>query len=287
RPTGYSRDLLAEEACWRLSKLNWSTSGSGPPIVYVLGWMTHLESGFNSPVYDNESLLATSSRDNTFLRYDGRGFGLSDRDVEDLSVQARVSDLEAVVEAAGLKRFGILAASSGGAPAIVFAAEHPELVTRLVVGGFGAADSGGHTTEASTETASRMLDLFEVAWEQPQVRNMFASFILSPTGDEVDVQVLGELFRRCCSGPNVANYFRVLGSFDVRDYARRIAVPTLVINARDDQVTPLDSGRQLAALIEGSKFIVVEGGHREGTASTAEVRRLALEFLSAQLPDGD
>jgi pimeloyl-ACP methyl ester carboxylesterase len=96
----------------------------------------------------------------------------------------------------------------------------------------------------------------------------------------VQQAVLGGLLRRCCDGPNVANYFRVNAQFDVRPQAERITVPTLVMHARDDHAIPLEAGTELAALTPNSKFVVVEGGHREGTASTAETRQLALDFLS-------
>jgi pimeloyl-ACP methyl ester carboxylesterase len=65
------------------------------------------------------------------LRYDERGCGLSDRDVEGLSLGARLADLEAVIEAAGLELFGLLGMSQGGPVAIAYAALHPERVSRL------------------------------------------------------------------------------------------------------------------------------------------------------------
>ena len=76
-----------------------------------------------------------SSHGHLFVRYDGRGFGLSDRDVSDFSLPARVSDLEAVVDELGLERFGLYAVSAGGPVAIAFTAKHPERVTRLVLAG--------------------------------------------------------------------------------------------------------------------------------------------------------
>jgi len=62
--------------------------------------------------------------------------------------------------------------------------------------------------------------------------------------------------------------------------ARQIQIPTRVLHARDDQSTPLDAGKELAAIIPLSRFSIVERGHREGTASTSETRQLVLDFLS-------
>ena len=109
---------------------------------------------------------------------------------------------------------------------------------------------------------------------------MFANMTLAPTGDVVEQSVLGSMLRRCCSGSNIANYFRITTRLDVREEAKQIKVPTLVIHARDDQATPLEGGKELASVIPGARFEIVEGGHREGTASTADTRQLALDFLA-------
>lgn len=260
------------------TKISFAVSGEGRPLVYVLGWMTHLESGFNSPLYDNERLVAMTSKQHRFVRYDGRGFGLSDRDVEDFSLEARVSDLKAVVDAAGLEQFAILGASSGGPIAIAFTAKYPDRVSRLVLGSTFASTSWGN--EEDLDQNQRFLDFMEVAWSQPPVREMFAAQALEPTGTAVERAVYGGLLERCCDGPNVARYFRVLQLIDLRKDARQIGIPTLVLHARDDQAVPLEAGKELAAIIPDSRFTVVEGGHREGTASTAETRQLVLDFLS-------
>jgi pimeloyl-ACP methyl ester carboxylesterase len=221
-----------------------------------------------------------SSRANLFVRYDGRGFGLSDHDVRDFSLQARVSDLEAVVDALGLERFGILAVSAGGPAAIAFTARYPERVTRLVLAGTVASyDWMQGEARAAFEQS---INLFEVAWQRPEVSNMFADILLAPHGSALDRQFLGEMLRRSGSGDAVAGYMRASLAIDVREAARRISVPTLVIHGRDDIAVPLEAGRELASHIPGSRFEVVDGGHMASSASTAAVRRRALDFLSIE-----
>jgi len=263
------------------TKIAYAVSGEGPPLVYVLGWMTHLQAGYNSPLYDNERLLAMTSEQHRFVRYDGRGFGMSDRDVTDFSLKAKVSDLKAVVDAAGLDRFAMLAVSSGGPIAIAFTAKYPDRVMALVLGSTSASFSWASAEDA--ERARRFMDFLEVAWGQPAITEMFATNALAPTGTAVERAVLGGLLRRCCDGKNVARYMRSLAQIDLREEARQIKVPTLVLHARDDESFPLEGGKELAALIPGARFMIVEGGHREGTASTAETRQIALDFL-ATLP---
>ena len=113
-------------------RIAYATTGQGPPLVAVIGWATHLERGLTSPLYDFEDRIRWLSRRNFYIRYDGRGFGLSDRDITDFSLDARVRDLEAVVDTLGLDRFAMLPVSSGGPTAIAYAARHPERVSRIV-----------------------------------------------------------------------------------------------------------------------------------------------------------
>src|SRR5688572_24404671 len=114
-------------------RVAYATSGTGPPLVKPANWITHLEYDWESPVWRH--WMHELSRDNTFLRYDERGSGLSDRDADDLSFDSWVSDLETVVDASGLDRFPLLGLSQGCAVAVAYAVRHPERVSRLVLYG--------------------------------------------------------------------------------------------------------------------------------------------------------
>jgi class 3 adenylate cyclase len=116
-------------------QLAYSRVGSGPPLVKTGNWMTHLEFDFESPIWRH--LYRELSRDHTLVRYDARGNGLSDREVDELSFDSFVSDLEAVVDAAGLERFALFGISQGCAVSVAYAVRHPERVSHLVLlGGF-------------------------------------------------------------------------------------------------------------------------------------------------------
>ena len=93
------------------------------------------------------------SRHHTYIRYDQRGCGLSDREVADYSLDAWVGDLEAVVDALGLTRFRLIGMSQGGGVAIAYAARHPDKVSQLVL--TGAYARGGLRRRPATPRGSR------------------------------------------------------------------------------------------------------------------------------------
>ena len=263
------------------TRIAYATSGEGPPIVQVQASNTHLQSGQSSPMFDNDGLVAMSSRDHLFVRYDGRGFGLSDRDVDDFPLQALVSDLEAVVEALELERFGLFAVSSGGPVAIAYAAEHPERVSHLALAGVMA--SYDWMEDEAREGFAQFFNLIEVDWERNTfVSNMLASMLLDPAGDEVDRLILGEMLRRAGDGAAFANFGRSMMQIDSRELAKQIRVPTLVISARNDAMVDMKAGRDLAALVPGSQFEIVEGGHMASSGSSPEVRRRILDFFETE-----
>jgi pimeloyl-ACP methyl ester carboxylesterase len=259
-------------------RIAYATTGKGSPIVMVLGWATHLQKGVGSPTYDNLGLLAMSSENHLFVRYDGRGAGLSDRNVEDFSLRARVADIEAVVDALALDQFTIYALSAGGPAGISYTRKHPEKVVSLVLASTQA--SSNYLTDAERIEFGRMFSLFETSWETPSVTNLMVNRIF-PEADEVTRRIVGEFFRISGQGPDIYRFFTQQYLIDVEDEAKEIVTPTLVIHARDDPIIPLEAGRTLASLIRGAKFEIVEGAHGSGTGGTPETRRIILDFIES------
>jgi class 3 adenylate cyclase len=120
-------------------RLAYAISGSGPFLVKSGNWMNHLEYDWVSPVWRH--VFRGLSRGHTLVRYDARGNGMSDWDVDTLSLDAWVTDLETVVEAVGVERFPLLGISQGGAVAVAFAVRNPERVSHLIL--YGAFALGG------------------------------------------------------------------------------------------------------------------------------------------------
>ena len=146
-------------------QLAYSRMGDGPPLVKTGNWMTHLEFDFQSPIWRH--LYRELSRDHTLIRYDARGNGLSDRNVEDVSFETSVGDLEAVVEATGLERFALLGISQGCAVAIAYAVRHPQRVSHLILfGGYAVGWAKRTQSTAEKEQAAAMQTLMRLGWGQ-------------------------------------------------------------------------------------------------------------------------
>ena len=118
-------------------RIAYAVHGSGPPLVISTCWLSHLQQDWQSPVWRH--FLEDLGRFATVIRYDERGFGLSDWDVTDFTIEARISDLEAVVDDCGLDDFALMAMSQGGPVSIAYVARHPERVTRMMFYGSHAA----------------------------------------------------------------------------------------------------------------------------------------------------
>ena len=163
-------------------QLAYARMGQGPPLVKTGHWMTHLEFDFDSMIW--RPYYRELSRDNTFIRYDARGNGLSDRDVPDVCFEDFVSDLETVVDAARLDRFALHGLSQGCAVSIAYAVRHPERVSHLVLlGGYAVGWKKRARTAAEKEAGEAMLTLVRLGWgqENPAFRQMFTSqFIPAP-----------------------------------------------------------------------------------------------------------
>ena len=143
-------------------QLAYARIGQGPPLVRAGAFLTHLEKELESPIWRH--LWRDLARDYTLIRYDARGNGLSDWEVDDLSFAAFVQDLETVVDAVGFDRFALLGISQGCAVSIAYTVRHPERVTRLVLyGGFAQGAAKRARSAAEREQLAAVLTLVQLA----------------------------------------------------------------------------------------------------------------------------
>ena len=239
------------------TRIAFATHGKGPPIVRASTWLTHLEFDWQSPVWRH--WLEGLAEGHTVVRYDERGCGLSDWAVEDWSLQAWVGDLEAVVDAAGLERFALLGISHSGPTVIAYAARHPERVSHLVLYGTYARGRSMRSAQAQEE-AELLVSLVRTGWGQanPAFRRAFTTlFIPGATPKQMDW--FDELQRVSTTPETAARIRRARGELDVTALASRVAVPALVLHARDDAVVPFAEGRLLATLMPDARFVPLAG----------------------------
>ena len=248
-------------------RLAYALSGEGPPLVRAANWMTHLSYDIESPVWRH--WVRDLSEAHTFIRYDGRGCGLSEWEAGDFTFDDWVDDLESVVEAVGLQRFQLLGVSQGGAVAVAYAARHPERVTRLVLCG---AYARGRAVRAFGDEEKRAaaldLELARVGWgrDDPAFRQVFAAQFL-PDGTRTDWAAFDQLQRKTTSTDNAVRFLEQFGRIDVRDQARQVRCPTLVMHSCDDHRVPMHSGEELAALIPDARLVALDSKNHLLTAA--------------------
>ncbi len=230
--------------------------GSGPPLLIDTCWLSHLQFDWQSPVWRH--YLVELGRIATVIRYDERGHGLSDRGVTDHSLEARVADLEAVADDAGLGRFALLAMAQGGPVAIEYAARHPERLTRLAFYGSYAGAQVTATPE-QLELYAAFDVLIRVGWARPtsEFRRVFSSMMI-PGGTEEQMRWLDDLQRMAVDADTAV---MARSQRQVTNSSHRLAelnLPTLVLHSRGDQMVDFEDSRYLAANVPGARLVALE-----------------------------
>src|SRR5687768_15776620 len=237
-------------------RIAYAVHGSGPPLLVSTCWLSQLQFDWESPVWTH--FLRDLGRFATIIRYDERGHGLSDWEVDDHSLEARIGDLEAVADDAGFDRFALMAMSQGGPPAIEYAVRHPERLTRLLFYGSSAA-----LMHDATAQERELFDVFDqmvlvgYGREDSVFRRVFTSLMI-PGATEEQMRWLDDLQRVATSAKNAhaARLGRALA--DTRHLLAELDLPILVLHSRGDQVTAFTKGRYLAAHIPGARFVTLE-----------------------------
>lgn len=264
-------------------RIAYATTGAGPPVVRVLGWLTHLEFEQTGPFWQPwRDYLATGRQ---LVRYDSRGIGLSDREVTDFSLEAKVGDLEAVVDSLTLQRFDLVGTSEGGSTAIAYAVRHPERVRRLVLYESAGAHMGGDPLGA--EKIDALGKLFRSFWGQdsPAARQFFTD-LNYPDGDDGFRAWYNELQRVSATPEVAARFVQAFAGVDVRNLLPSVQTPTLVVHRRGDMICPFEAGRGLAAAILGARFLPFEGRNHLPLAHEPE-QKLIYEAIAAFLAQAD
>lgn len=249
------------------------TMGDGEPFVYMSGWpFEHIMLELQRPV--DIELYTHLATYRTLVRYDGRGSGLSQRDVEDISLNARVLDLAAVVGRLPSRPIALLGFQTTAPVAIVFAARHPELVSRLIL--YDAhADFRSISQEQQTKAVT---GLMRANWE------MFTETLggLGYGYGTDGARNYAAFARECTSQDNAIRAIGEMASIDVRHLLPELKMPVLILQHRESPYDGERIARSIADPIPNATVIFLDGNY--ATNPSAERGPIA-EFLGAPALD--
>lgn len=232
--------------------------GEGPDLVFLSGWISHVEMAWEVPPLARFlRRLASFSR---LIFVDKRGTGMSDPlpRHRPATLEERMDDVRAVMDAVGSERAVLLGISEGGPMNVLFAATHPERTTALVLfGSFPRIVSGeGYTAGIHPAEGEKILAVIEATWGEGYLARYVGP---SLAADPAMVRACGR-YERMAASPRVAvDLLRMNASIDVRHVLPSIRVPTLVLHRRDERFVPVEHGRYLAAHIPGARMVELEG----------------------------
>jgi pimeloyl-ACP methyl ester carboxylesterase len=254
--------------------------GEGPPdLVLVPGWVSNVDEA-----WDNLLLQPLLERLSSFCRmvlFDKRGTGASERDVGAPTLEERMDDVGAVMDAAGLHNAALFGPSEGGPMSILFAATYPERVTALVLYGTGARGRGSQEYVCGYGWERVLLELGRIAeheWGQGRSLAVFASELAEVPRMR---QMWGRWERLGASPRGAKQLTEMVLDIDVRPILETLQVPTLVVHHTGDRV-PVESGRYLASHIPRARYWEQPGEHLFGDvdALVGEIE----EFLTGARP---
>ncbi len=232
------------------TSIAYGTIGEGPPLVHLGPWATNMELDWERP--DGRTYMEGLAEGRMLVWPMRRGVGTSQRDVEDMSLEAQLADLTAVIDAMRLESFDLCGVEDGGALCIAYAAEHPAQVGRLVL--WGPIVHG--TDVVGADAGRSLVDLVRTNW--PLARRTIADLYL-PNGPAELRRWASSYLREAMSNEVAAKHLEFVFSLDVRAFASRVQAPTLVLHRRLQHNIPIAAGRAAAALIPDARFVALEG----------------------------
>jgi pimeloyl-ACP methyl ester carboxylesterase/DNA-binding CsgD family transcriptional regulator len=238
------------------TRIAYAVHGSGPPLVVASCWLSHLQHDWQSPVWRHflDELGAIA----TVIRYDERGFGLSDWDVTDFSIEGRQADLESVVASVGLDRFALLGMSGGSAVAMAYASARPERITRLILYGTVCGEPVTREGDALAEEETYR-SMIRVGWakDDPVFRRAFTTRFI-PDATEEQMRWFDDLQRMSTSPQNAVASRIARQAVDIVDDLPRITAPTLILQAVGDRSTTFDNAVSVSGAIPGARLVAMD-----------------------------
>src|ERR671932_541535 len=239
--------------------LAYQVVGDGPfDLLHIPGFVSNVEGMWDEPLLARFlRRLASFSR---LILFDKRGTGLSDRVPVDRlpTLEERMDDLRAVLDAAGSEQAALLSHSEGGNLAVLYAATHPERTRALVTTGMFAARvwSPDYPWAPTPEERERAIEAVEREWGTPEP---LVDLVPSRAHDRAFMERFAAYTRRSASPGAAAALLRMNTGIDVRAVLPTITIPTLVIHHTNDRDASVEEGRWIAAQIPGARFLELPG----------------------------
>lgn len=265
-------------------RLAYELSGAGEPVLAVTpGWVSHLTFDWQWPeIRAYYRRLATGR---TLLRWDKRGTGLSDRPhgTDPYVLETRVCDMEAVLNAAGVRRAVLFGWSDGGLMAIAFAARYPERVSHLILYGAYARLARASDYPHGLDDRQRAAIVAIVGAEWGLGSRLLADLVI-PEADALMVARFAA-YQRVATSPQAAvDILLANWQAEVRPLLPHITVPTLVLHRRHDPHIPFPLGCYLAEHLPNARFVALEGEYHVPFLGDAEAVVTAVNGFLATAP---
>jgi pimeloyl-ACP methyl ester carboxylesterase len=264
--------------------------GSGPiDLVFVEGFMSHRQINWELPAYARYcERLAEFSR---LILFDKRGVGMSDRVPGATTLEERMDDIRAVMDVVGSERAAVMGESEGGPLSILFAAAHPERTSGLILQGAEARELKDDDWPWGESTRAELEEYFAGFPEQwgKVTDDAVRRFVPSIGPAHWFAEQFSRLLLGSATPRSAEAFIRMAFEIDVREVARTIRVPTLILHAVDDQVCPVGNARWFAANIPGSRYVELPGGDHlayfQPDEVLAEIRGFLTGAREAAIPE--
>jgi len=259
-------------------RIAYATVGKGPALVMPATWLSQLQLSWQDP--EARRFFEELALHHTFVRYDQRGSGLSDRNRTDFTIEAELRDLETVIDHLKLKRLALVGISVGGPIAVAYVARHPRRVSHLIL--YGTYARGEAITTKELKTA--LISLVGAHWG---LGSKTLADLFFPGASPATVELFTNYQRECATPEMAAKLLDLVYRANVVQLLPNLRVPTLVVHRQQEQAMPFRLGRELASLIPNARLVPLEGrDHLPYLGDSESVLHAIAEFLGDPVPVG-
>jgi len=250
--------------------------GAGRPLVYVMGWLTHLEVSWELPA--ERAFYEALAQGGRLVRYDRAGCGLSGPTDRPPSLAYELEQLAAVVSTLGTDSFDLMGTSLGASVAVAWAARHPETVRRLVL--YGGWVRGADLSPPGVQ--HQLLGLVETHWG---LGSEVLTDLFAPDSDR-SIRSSFARYQRAASSAATARALLAMGyELDIGDLLAEVRAPTLVVHRSHDRAAPVAQAEVLADGISGAELVTLPGrSHLPYVGDRDAVVRVVRRFLGLPAP---